>query len=109
MYEGLLFCFISFVSTSLAPNSVARKISDRRPVLANQLPIISSPVHRRRLQHLPRLDNTAPTVSINISRVPEGDAAISSVGERLERIFAITMTVNRRPDTCACFSAGRAE
>ena len=43
MYEGLLFCFQLSFSMSLDPNLVARKISDRRPVLANQLPMISSP------------------------------------------------------------------
>lgn len=44
MYEGLLFCFQLSFSMSLDPNLVARKISDRRPVLANQLPMISSPM-----------------------------------------------------------------
>lgn len=50
MYDGLLLGFILFGASgrkSLPPNFVARNISDRLPVSANHLPIVTSPVRGR--------------------------------------------------------------
>lgn len=73
------------MSAGVFMNLVARKISDRRPVFANQSPICLSP--GMDVSNYDAYTQRALTLSVDDGRVPESDPAICCVGEERTGLF----------------------